>query len=286
MKINTILCIILGLSLFACNPTKEVKPEIQAEAVKSAETAKTAEPKATPSSVAKKPTVKETATEPKPAKMPEAAKTEAKTHETKKAPDAATTAPSSKQRGLLDPAIAKMKAPDKFKVKFETTKGDFEVEVTRAWAPNGADRFFSLVSIGFYSDIAIFRVIEGFMMQFGIHGSPAINKIWKDASIIDDTASQSNTPGMITFATRGKDTRTTQLFINYGNNARLDGMGFTPFGKVVKGMDVVKGIYSGYGEGAPRGMGPSQGRMQQEGNVYLKKEFEKLDYIKSTTIVK
>ena len=175
-------------------------------------------------------------------------------------------------------------APLKFKAKFETTKGDFVVEVTKEWAPKGADRFF--VTIGYYTDIPMFRVIEGFMVQFGIHGDPKMNKVWRNASILDDKVSQSNTPGMLTFATRGPNTRTTQLFINYGQNARLDGMGFAPFGKVVEGMDVVNNVYSGYGEGAPRGRGPAQGRMQSEGNTYLKAEFPEMDYIKSVSIVK
>ena len=188
--------------------------------------------------------------------------------------------------GLLDPAQAKLSAPPKFKAKFETTKGDFVVEVNKEWAPKGADRFFSLVTIGYYTDIPMFRVIEGFMVQFGIHGDPKMNKVWRNASILDDKVSQSNTPGMLTFATRGPNTRTTQLFINYGQNARLDGMGFAPFGKVVEGMDVVNNVYSGYGEGAPRGRGPAQGRMQSEGNTYLKAEFPEMDYIKSVSIVK
>lgn len=188
--------------------------------------------------------------------------------------------------GLLDPAQAKLAAPPKFKAKFETTKGDFVVEVNKEWAPKAADRFFSLVTIGYYADIPMFRVIEGFMVQFGIHGDPKMNKIWKNASILDDKGTQSNTPGMLTFATRGPNTRTTQLFINYGQNARLDGMGFAPFGKVIEGMDVVNSVYSGYGEGAPRGRGPSQPRMQGEGNTYLKAEFPEMDYIKSISILK
>jgi peptidyl-prolyl cis-trans isomerase A (cyclophilin A) len=188
--------------------------------------------------------------------------------------------------GLLDPAQAKLSAPPKFKAKFSTTKGDFVVEVNKEWAPKAADRFFSLVTIGYYVDIPMFRVIEGFMVQFGIHGDPKMNKIWKNASIPDDKGTQSNTPGMLTFATRGPNTRTTQLFINYGQNARLDGMGFAPFGKVIEGMDVVNNVYSGYGEGAPRGRGPSQPRMQGEGNTYLKAEFPEMDYIKSISILK
>ena len=188
--------------------------------------------------------------------------------------------------GLLDPSKAKLTAPATFKAKFETTKGDFVIEIRRDWAPNGVDRFYSLVTVGYYEDIALYRVIDGFMVQFGIHGDPKMNKIWKDATILDDKVTQSNTAGMLTFATRGPNTRTTQLFINYGQNARLDGMGFAPFGKVVEGMDVVNNIHSGYGEGAPRGRGPSQPRMQDEGNTYLRADFPDLDYIKSISIAK
>lgn len=188
--------------------------------------------------------------------------------------------------GLMDPAQAKLTAPPTYKAEFQTTKGNFVIEVTRAWAPHGADRFFSLVTIGYFEDIALFRVIDGFMMQFGIHGDPKMSSVWKDASIPDDKVSQSNTPGMLTFATRGPNTRTTQLFINFGQNKRLDGMGFAPFGKVVSGMDVVQSVYKGYGEGAPRGRGPSQPRMQNEGNTYLKADFPEMDYIESVSILK
>jgi len=180
---------------------------------------------------------------------------------------------------LKNPALANAKAPETFKVKFTTTKGDFTLEITRAWAPLGTDRFYNLVKIGYFTDITFFRVIEGFMAQFGIHGDPAVSAKWKEARIADDAVVQSNKKGYITFATAGPGTRTTQLFINYGNNVRLDGMGFSPFGKVTDGMAVVESIYSGYGEGTPSGMGPDQGRAQMEGNAYFKKDFPKMDYI-------
>jgi peptidyl-prolyl cis-trans isomerase A (cyclophilin A) len=184
-----------------------------------------------------------------------------------------------------DPATAKATAPAVYQVKFTTTKGDFTVEVHRDWAPIGADRFYNLVKSGFFTDVAFFRVIKGFMVQFGIHGDPAVSKKWRNANIPDDpTGKQSNTRGMITFATAGPNTRTTQVFINYGNNANLDSMGFAPFGKVVDGMKVVDAIEGMYGEGAPGGRGPSQGRVQNEGNTYLKAEFPKLDWIKSATV--
>ena len=188
---------------------------------------------------------------------------------------------------LMYPEKAVAKAPPVFKVRFTTTKGVFEVEAHRDWAPNGADRFYNLVKAGFYDDCAFFRVIQGFMVQFGINGNPKVSAKWENANIPDDPASgHSNKPGMVTFATAGPNTRTTQLFINYGDNARLDYMGFTPFAQVVKGMDVVNKIYSGYGEGAPQGQGPAQDRIQKEGNAYLGKNFPKLDYIKSAVLVK
>ncbi len=186
---------------------------------------------------------------------------------------------------LKDPSKLTEKAPETFKVNFDTTKGDFTLEVTRAWAPLGADRFYNLVKSGFFTDVAFFRVIEGFMVQFGIHGDPAVAAAWRPARIQDDPVKESNKPGYISYAMAGPNTRTTQLFINYGDNARLDGMGFAPFGKVVEGMDVVNSIYSGYGEGAPSGMGPDQGMVQTKGNTYLKADFPKMDYIKSARLL-
>jgi peptidyl-prolyl cis-trans isomerase A (cyclophilin A) len=177
------------------------------------------------------------------------------------------------------------KAPESFKAKFDTSKGAFTVEVTRSLAPKGADRFYNLVRSGYFSGVEFFRVIPGFMCQFGIHGDPKVSAAWRDANISDDQVKGSNTRGTITFATAGPNTRTTQLFINFGDNTRLDGMGFSPFGKVVEGMDVVDKINGEYGEGPPGGRGPNQGRVQQEGNTYLKKDFPNLDYIKSAAIV-
>ena len=186
---------------------------------------------------------------------------------------------------LLDPAAAKETAPATFKAKFNTTKGDFVLEIHRDWAPNGADRFYNLVKIGYYNDLAFFRVIKGFMVQFGINGVPQVNQVWRQARIPDDAAGvHSNARGMVTFATAGPNTRTTQLFINYGNNANLDGMGFAPIGQVVEGMDVVDNIEGEYGEGAPGGRGPAQGQLQMEGNSYLKANFPRLDYIKKVSI--
>jgi peptidyl-prolyl cis-trans isomerase A (cyclophilin A) len=193
--------------------------------------------------------------------------------------------PSSASPGFADPAKLTMTAPETFKAQFDTTKGKFTVEVTRSLAPNGADRFYNLVCSGYFTDIAFFRVIPGFMCQFGIHGDPAVSAKWREANIADDPVKGSNRRGTITFATAGPNTRTTQLFINFGDNTGLDGQGFSPFGKVTEGMDVVDKINSEYGEGAPGGNGPNQGRIQMEGNAYLKKGFPNLDYIKSATIV-
>jgi peptidyl-prolyl cis-trans isomerase A (cyclophilin A) len=186
---------------------------------------------------------------------------------------------------FTDPTKLTEKAPESFKAKFETTKGDFTIEVTRSLAPNGADRFYNLVRSGYFKEVTFFRVIPGFMCQFGIHGDPKVSTAWRPAQIPDDPVKASNTRGMITFATAGPNTRTTQLFINFVDNASLDKMGFSPFGKVTDGMDVVDKINGEYGEGAPRGRGPDQGRIQMEGNVYLKKDFPNLDSIKSASIL-
>ncbi len=200
---------------------------------------------------------------------------------------AADPAPAAPSAALLDPAKLTETAPATFKVKFETTKGSFTIECTRDFAPIGVDRFYNLVKAGYFKDIAFFRAISGFMAQFGIHGDPTVSAAWRPAKIQDDpTGKASNTEGMLTFAMAGPHTRTTQFFINYGNNTNLDSMGFPPIGKVVEGMAVVKQLNTEYGEGAPRGAGPDQGRVQQEGNAYLKKEFPNLDYIKSATILK
>ncbi len=177
-------------------------------------------------------------------------------------------------------------APDSFRVKFATTKGDFTVEVNRAWAPKGADRFYRLVSEGYFKDVRFFRVLPGFMAQFGLSGNPALNAKMDSLRIPDDPVTQSNKRGMLTFATAGPNTRSNQFFINYGDNASLDVQGFSPFGRVVDGMKAVDAVYSGYGEGAPSGAGPSQDSIVTKGNEYLRRAFPKLDYIKSATIVK
>ena len=185
---------------------------------------------------------------------------------------------------LMKPASLTEKAPDVFKAVFQTTKGTFVIEVTRAWAPLGADRFYNLVKNGYYDECRFFRVLSGFMAQFGINGDPKINAVWSQARIKDDPVKESNKRGYVTYAMGGPNTRTTQIFISYVDNSRLDSGGFAPFAKVVEGMQVVDSLYAEYGEGAPRGSGPDQGLVQTQGNAYLEKNFPKLDYVKSATI--
>jgi peptidyl-prolyl cis-trans isomerase A (cyclophilin A) len=188
------------------------------------------------------------------------------------------------QGNLGNPAALTEQAPATYKARFDTSKGVFVIDVRREWAPVGADRFYNLVKNGFYDENRFFRVISGFMVQFGINGNPQVSTPWRNAQIKDDPVKQSNKRGFITFATSGPNSRTTQVFINFGENARLDGMGFASFGQVSSGMNVVDQLYSDYGEGAPSGRGPNQGRMQSEGNAYLTKDFPNLDFVRKATI--
>ncbi len=177
-------------------------------------------------------------------------------------------------------------APEKFLVKLETTKGDIVIEVNRSWSPHGADRIYELVQNGFYDGTKFFRVISGFMAQIGINGDPTVQEKWREANIQDDPVVESNKRGYVTFAKSGApNSRSTQIFINYGDNSRLDRDGFSPFGRVIEGMEVVDSLYSDYGEGAPAGIGPDQTRIQFEGNEYLEREYPELDAIKTATIV-
>jgi peptidyl-prolyl cis-trans isomerase A (cyclophilin A) len=182
-------------------------------------------------------------------------------------------------------AGASAAAPDSFRVRFATTAGTFTVEVHRTWAPRGADRFYELVRDGYYDGNRFFRVLPGFVAQFGISGDTAASARWRGRPIADDPVRKSNTRGTLAFAAAGPNTRTTQVFVNLTDNSRLDGMGFAPFGEVVDGMSTVDSLYAGYGEGAPRGQGPDQGRIQREGNRYLEDSFPKLDAIDSARIV-
>jgi peptidyl-prolyl cis-trans isomerase A (cyclophilin A) len=180
---------------------------------------------------------------------------------------------------LLKPATLNEKSPETFDVEFTTSKGGFTVHVTRAWAPLGADRFYNLVKHGYFDGAAFFRVVPNFIVQFGLSADPAVNTVWRSSNFKDDPVTQSNKPGTITFATAGPNTRTTQLFINFGNNSFLDGQGFSPFGQVTKGMDVALKLHSGYGER------PDQGAITTQGKTYLEKNFPNLDTIQSTTIL-
>lgn len=192
----------------------------------------------------------------------------------------------SQSAKLANPAAFREQAPAVYKAKFDTTKGAFVVEVHRDWAPHGADRFYNLVKGGFYDDVRFFRVVSGFMVQFGINGDPKVSAPWRDARIPDDPVKQSNRRGYVTFAMAGPNTRTSQVFINFGENASLDSQGFPPFGRIVSGMEVVDKLNAEYGEGAPRGRGPDQTRLQMEGNAYLAKDFPRMDYVVSATILK
>ena len=188
---------------------------------------------------------------------------------------------------FANPSSAAMRerAPATFRARLETSKGDVVIEVHRDWAPLGADRFYNLVRSGYFDGVRFFRVIPGFMAQFGIHGDPQVAAAWRDATIPDDPVREHNARGTVSFATAGPGTRTTQLFINYSDNGRLDGMGFSPFGRVVEGLDVVDRLYGGYGEGAPGGRGPDQSTIQAQGNAYLERAFPELDYVKRAEIV-
>jgi len=186
---------------------------------------------------------------------------------------------------LLDPSQFQETAPDVFTAQFNTSEGVFRVEVQRAWAPRGADRFFNLVRNGFYDEVRFFRVLSGFVAQFGINGDPAVSAVWREQRINDDPVVQSNQRGFVTFATAGPNTRTTQLFVNLGDNTGLDSQGFAPFGRVVEGMDVVDALYADYGDGPPFGSGPNQARIQSEGNAYLVAEFPELDFVLEAAIV-
>ncbi|NNN05514.1 MAG: peptidylprolyl isomerase [Elusimicrobia bacterium] len=206
------------------------------------------------------------------------------------APETKASAPPTENAAvnpaLLSPQTATAKAPDVYKVKLETTQGDIVLEIHRDWAPNGADRFYNLVKIGFLDGVEFFRVIDGFMAQAGIHGDPAVAAKWRDAKIPDDPPTgHSNRRGMVTLATAGPNSRTTQFFINFKDNSFLDNRGFPPIGEVVEGDDVLDKLYRGYGEGAPRGNGPDQGRLQVSGNAYLKAQFPELDAIKTARLI-
>jgi cyclophilin family peptidyl-prolyl cis-trans isomerase len=191
-----------------------------------------------------------------------------------------STGPAERARALHDPkdALWSRPAPDVYRVRIETTKGNITLEVTRALAPRGADRFYHLVEVGFYNDSRFYRVITGRFAQFGIPGEPAIAKIWQNERFPDDSVKASNISGTFAYAMTGPDARTTQIYINTGDQSRQDAMGFAPFGKVVEGMDVVDNLYAGYAEQSGGGMRAGhQGKLFEEGNAYLDREFPLLD---------
>jgi len=193
----------------------------------------------------------------------------------------AAAAAASPPPSLMKPSSLNATAPAVYSVKFDTTKGPFVVTVHRAWAPKGADRFYNLAKAHFFDGVEFFRVLKGFVVQFGISGSPKLSAVWQNATITDDPVKTSNTAGTITFATAGPNTRTTQLFVNLANNAFLDKQGFAPFGKVTSGMAVVDKLYGGYGEAASN----QQQQIAAQGNAFLKKHFPKLDAIVTARLV-
>ncbi|MGZ8457236.1 MAG: peptidylprolyl isomerase [Gemmatirosa sp.] len=195
-------------------------------------------------------------------------------------------AAATRRDPLLQPDPVAETAPDTFAVRFETTQGAFTVQFIRAWAPRGADRAYYLVKSGFYDSTRFFRVLPRFVAQFGAHGSPSVNRVWETRTFPDDPVRHSNARGTVSFATAGPNTRTTQMFVNLGANARLDRLGFAPVGRVTDGLArVVDSLYGGYGEGPPRGKGPDQDRLAAQGNIYLQREFPRLDFIVTARVV-
>lgn len=191
-----------------------------------------------------------------------------------------TMSPAAKAK-LKNPAALKDVAPAEFRAAFDTSAGPFVVLVHRSWAPKGADRFYNLVKYGFFDNCRFFRVLPNFMVQFGINGDTSIQVPWRNANLQDDPVTQSNRRGMITFATAGPNSRTTQVFINFKDNgSNLDSQGFAPFGEVVSGMEAVDKINAEYKEQ------PDQNLIQRQGNAYLAKQFPRLDYIKKAAIQK
>jgi peptidyl-prolyl cis-trans isomerase A (cyclophilin A) len=226
-----------------------------------------------------KPASTPTQTKPAPAK-PAATQPSTKKPATQKP---ATSKPAATSAALRTPAKLKDVAPATYRVNFDTSVGVFVIEVTRAWAPIGADRFYNLVKYGYFDGNRFFRVVKTFMVQFGINGDPKLNAVWREATIRDEPVMQSNKRGFITFAKSNMpNSRTTQVFINFKDNAGLDAQGFAPFGQVVEGMEVVDKLNGEYGE-APSQM---QGAIQAEGNAFLAKNFPRLDYIKKASLEK
>ena len=194
-------------------------------------------------------------------------------------------APRAAPNPLFRPAAFTETAPPVFRVRFETSEGAFVVDVYRSWAPLGADRFYNLVVGGFFDDSRVYRVVDGFVAQFGLHGDPYVNQAWKTEYLVDDPVTRENIRGRVTFAKGGRHTRTTEVFVNLRDNPQLDGEGFAPIGEVVEGMDVVDRFHAAYGDGPPRGEGPYQAMAEARGNGYLDEEFLDLTQIVRASLV-
>lgn len=193
-----------------------------------------------------------------------------------------STAPPKKEEPK-QAAAKRTQSPGTYLARLETSKGDIEIQVTRALAPRGADRFYELIADGFYDGTRFYRVLKSFVIQWGINGDPSISQLWANMKILDDPVKAHNTKGSITFAQAGPASRTTQVFINMRDNRPLDKQGFAPFGKVTRGMDVLERLYT-YGEMAPRGAGPDPTLIELQGNAYLERSFPRLDYIRKATV--
>jgi peptidyl-prolyl cis-trans isomerase A (cyclophilin A) len=187
---------------------------------------------------------------------------------------------------LLNKSTSAEPAPEVFRVRFETSRGAFVMEAHRSWSPFGVDRFYYLVRRGFYDGTRFYRVLDRFIAQFGISGDPQISAAWEERLMPDDSVKhQTNLRGRVSFASFGPHTRTTQLFINYRDNASID-RDYAPIAEVVKGMNVISSLWKGYGDAPPRGAGPRPARIFAEGEAYLAKEFPKLDYVKTARVAK
>ena len=184
------------------------------------------------------------------------------------------------------PDSATLADADSVLVRFSTTKGDIDVMLRRGWAPHGAPRVAQAVAAGYYDGARFFRALRGFVVQWGLAADTAATRAWRGRRLPDDTVRESNRRGTVTFAAGGPNTRTVQLFVNLRDNARLDAMGFAPVGEVVRGMDVVDALHTGYGEGAPAGKGPTQQRIGAEGEAYLAKDFPLLDQVRAARVVR
>jgi peptidyl-prolyl cis-trans isomerase A (cyclophilin A) len=187
---------------------------------------------------------------------------------------------------MTPPSAETLASADSFLVRFATSKGDFDVMMRAGWAPRGAARVGEVVASGFYDGARFFRAVRGFVIQWGIPADTASMGAWNGRAIADDPVRESNGRGTMTFAAGGPGTRTVHLFINLRDNARLDAMGFAPVGEVVRGMDVVDSLYTGYGESAPAGKGPTQRALSAEGEALLAREFPLLDRIRTARVVR